>query len=100
MRVRAGEAMKWSCSLDQTEAIARSSACTFCVGGARTRGLTCSRLDQTGAKPSQGVKITLVGHVTSGPDLANAAPCSNSSVSDYANPASCKLSTLSRSRDV
>jgi hypothetical protein len=30
-----------------------------------------------GAKPSQGVKITLVGHVTSRRDLASNAPCSN-----------------------
>src|SRR5215831_20708482 len=37
IRVRTGEAMKRSsCSLDQTEAIARPPACTFHVGGART----------------------------------------------------------------
>src|SRR5262249_44730485 len=40
-RVRTGEAMKWSCSLDETEGIVRPLACTFHVGGARMSGLRC-----------------------------------------------------------
>src|SRR5262249_59346698 len=49
---------------------------------------------------SQGVKITLVGHVTLRTRSDNRRflhPCFES---DYANPVSCKLSTRNRSRAV